>query len=108
MVPAYTCLAPEQTTMNGISYLSLINKYFGGTFVLKKDTRVGNEAIRGLSEGEKKRLTIGEMFTSMKSVFLMDSISSGLDSFTANQIIASLREFTHGEFRVRYLLFIAF
>ncbi len=107
VVPAYTCLAPEQTTMNGISYLVLIKKYFDGTFVLKKDTRVGNESIRGVSGGEKKRLTLGEMLTSTKSVFLMDSITTGLDSCTTNQIITSLRDYTQGELRVGYLLFIA-
>ncbi|KAI4352600.1 hypothetical protein L6164_006836 [Bauhinia variegata] len=41
------------------------------------DTLVGNEMIRGLSGGEKKRLTTGEMLVGPAKVFFMDGISTG-------------------------------
>lgn len=36
--------------------------------------------VRGGSDGERKRVTIGEMEFGMKYVTLMDEISTGLDS----------------------------
>ncbi|KAH9161852.1 hypothetical protein LEN26_001230 [Aphanomyces euteiches] len=44
-----------------------------------KDTIVGDAMLRGVSGGERKRVTIGEMEFGMKQVSLMDEISTGLD-----------------------------
>ncbi|RLN88945.1 hypothetical protein BBJ28_00016557 [Nothophytophthora sp. Chile5] len=54
-------------------------------------TIVGNAMHRGISGGEKKRVTTGEMEFGMKYVTLMDEISTGLDSAAAFDIIASQR-----------------
>ncbi|WJX13990.1 hypothetical protein P8452_04313 [Trifolium repens] len=51
------------------------------------DTLVGDEMRRGISGGEKKRLTTGEMLVGPAKVFLMDEISTGLDSSTTFQIV---------------------
>ncbi|CAD6249658.1 unnamed protein product [Miscanthus lutarioriparius] len=55
------------------------------------DTMVGDTMIRGISGGQKKRLTIGEMLVGPAKAFLMDEISNGLDSSTAYQIINTIR-----------------
>ncbi|TYI14672.1 hypothetical protein ES332_A08G135800v1 [Gossypium tomentosum] len=52
------------------------------------DTMVGNELIRGVSGGQKKRVTTGEMLAGPAKLLLMDEISTGLDSSTTYQIPA--------------------
>ncbi|KAF5741705.1 hypothetical protein HS088_TW10G00709 [Tripterygium wilfordii] len=59
------------------------------------DTMVGNEIMRGISGGQRKRLTTGEMLVGPAKVLLMDDISTGLDSSTAFQIVDSLKQFVH-------------
>ncbi|EGZ04791.1 hypothetical protein PHYSODRAFT_342980 [Phytophthora sojae] len=52
-----------------------------------QDTIVGDALMRGISGGEKKRVTTGEMEFGMKYVTLMDEISTGLDSAATFDII---------------------
>ncbi|PWA80656.1 pleiotropic drug resistance protein 1 [Artemisia annua] len=59
------------------------------------DTMIGDQMIRGISGGQKKRVTTGEMIVGPSKVFLMDEISTGLDSSTTFQIVKSLKEFLH-------------
>ncbi|KAL8189296.1 hypothetical protein R6Q57_028862 [Mikania cordata] len=59
------------------------------------DTLVGDQMIRGISGGQKKRVTTGEMIVGPSKVLLMDEISTGLDSSTTFQIVKSLRHFLH-------------
>ena len=59
------------------------------------DTPVGNQMIRGISGGQKKRVTTGEMIVGPKKTLFMDDISTGLDSSTTYQIIKCLRDFSH-------------
>ncbi|PKA64532.1 Pleiotropic drug resistance protein 6 [Apostasia shenzhenica] len=59
------------------------------------DTLVGDEMIKGISGGQKKRLTTGELLVGPARVLLMDEISTGLDSSTTYQIIKYLRHSTH-------------
>ncbi len=47
-----------------------------------KDTLVGDELVRGISGGQKKRVTVCEKFLAWSRVCLMDEISTGLDSST--------------------------
>lgn len=59
------------------------------------DTIVGDELTRGISGGEKKRVTTGEMITGNTHVLLLDQISTGLDSATTFSITDSLVHLTH-------------
>ncbi|KAJ3704201.1 hypothetical protein LUZ61_007906 [Rhynchospora tenuis] len=59
------------------------------------DTIVGNDMIRGISGGQRKRVTTGEMLVGPSRVFLMDEISNGLDSSTTYQIVNTLRQSIH-------------
>ncbi|GLT80511.1 hypothetical protein SLA2020_519470 [Shorea laevis] len=59
------------------------------------DTLVGDEMIRGISGGQKKRVTTGEMLVGPSRALFMDEISTGLDSSTTFQIVNSLRQSIH-------------
>ncbi|KAG2390034.1 ABC transporter G family member 36 [Vigna angularis] len=59
------------------------------------DIMVGDEMIRGISGGQKKRLTTGEMMVGPIRVLFMDEISTGLDSSTTFQIVNSIRQSIH-------------
>ncbi|XAR64952.1 Iron-chelate-transporting ATPase [Bertholletia excelsa] len=59
------------------------------------DIFVGNQMRRGISGGQKKRLTTGEMLVGPAKVFFMDDISTGLDSSTAFHIIKYTRQMVH-------------
>ncbi|CAH9131348.1 unnamed protein product [Cuscuta epithymum] len=59
------------------------------------DTPVGDEMLKGISGGQKKRLTTGELLVGPARVLFMDEISTGLDSSTTYQIVRYLRHSTH-------------
>ncbi|GER36587.1 pleiotropic drug resistance protein [Striga asiatica] len=59
------------------------------------DTLVGDENIRGISGGQKKRVTTGEMIVGPANALFMDEISTGLDSSTTYQIVNILRQQVH-------------
>ncbi|XP_051131702.1 ABC transporter G family member 31 [Andrographis paniculata] len=59
------------------------------------DTLVGNDMIRGVSGGQKKRVTTGEMVVGPRKTLFMDEISTGLDSSTTFQIVNCTRNFVH-------------
>ncbi|XVE63544.1 hypothetical protein DITRI_Ditri07aG0028500 [Diplodiscus trichospermus] len=59
------------------------------------DTMVGDEMIRGISGGQKKRVTTGEMLVGPAKALFMDEISTGLDSSTTFQIVNALRQYIH-------------
>ncbi|CAI7732467.1 unnamed protein product [Closterium sp. NIES-54] len=59
------------------------------------DTVVGNDMLRGISGGQKKRVTTGVSLVGPKQVLLMDEISTGLDSSTTFLITRCLRHLTH-------------
>ncbi|PNX79826.1 pleiotropic drug resistance protein 1-like, partial [Trifolium pratense] len=59
------------------------------------DTMVGNEMLRGISGGQRKRVTTGEMLVGPANALFMDEISTGLDSSTTFQIVRSLRQYVH-------------
>lgn len=59
------------------------------------DTPVGSAMIRGISGGQKKRVTSGEMMVGPKKTLFMDEISTGLDSSTTFQIVKCMGDFVH-------------
>ncbi|RLN87111.1 hypothetical protein BBJ28_00026902, partial [Nothophytophthora sp. Chile5] len=56
-----------------------------------QNTIVGDAMIRGVSGGERKRVTTGEMEFGNKYVLMMDEISTGLDSAATFDIITTQR-----------------
>ncbi|EGD81253.1 ATP-binding cassette transporter G2 [Salpingoeca rosetta] len=54
------------------------------------DTYVGNELIRGVSGGEKKRLNVGTELVTNPSLLFLDEPTTGLDSFNAQNVMQTL------------------
>ncbi|KAK9266397.1 hypothetical protein L1049_025254 [Liquidambar formosana] len=59
------------------------------------DILVGDDMRRGISGGQKKRVTTGEMLVGPAKAFFMDEISTGLDSSTTFQITRFMRQMVH-------------
>jgi ABC-type multidrug transport system ATPase subunit len=59
------------------------------------DILVGDNMHRGISGGQKKRVTTGEMIVGPTTALFMDEISTGLDSSTTFQIVKCLSQFCH-------------
>lgn len=59
------------------------------------DTFVGNAAIRGISGGQRKRVTSAEVLAGPQWAILMDEISTGLDSATTFAVVQSLKDVCH-------------
>ncbi|KAK2363923.1 pleiotropic drug resistance protein [Trifolium repens] len=56
------------------------------------DTVVGNAMLRGISGGQRKRVTTGEMLVGPYKALFMDEISTGLDSSTTFQVVNSMKQ----------------
>ncbi|KAL1220621.1 ABC transporter G family member 41 [Cardamine amara subsp. amara] len=59
------------------------------------DTRVGDATGPGISGGQKRRLTTGEIIVGPATTLFMDEISNGLDSTTTFQIVSCLQQLAH-------------
>lgn len=59
-----------------------------------QNTLVGDAMIRGISGGEKRRLTTAEMMMGLKPVYVMDEVSTGLDAATLLSVIKIVRMLT--------------
>lgn len=58
-----------------------------------RDTFVGNTAVRGVSGGQRRRVTVGEMITSRQPVLCGDEISTGLDAASTFDMVQVLTHF---------------
>lgn len=58
-------------------------------------TLVGSTEQRGISGGERKRLTTAEILVGQQPVVFMDEISTGLDSATTFSVIKTFRDVAH-------------
>jgi hypothetical protein len=59
-----------------------------------KNTLVGDEFVRGVSGGERKRVSIAEMMATRARVQCWDNSTRGLDASTALDFVRSLRVMT--------------
>lgn len=60
-----------------------------------RDTPIGDAMLRGVSGGERKRVTVTEMLVGPRRIMFLDEISTGLDSATLYSIISQMAEYTH-------------
>ncbi|KAF7679880.1 abc drug exporter [Alternaria burnsii] len=74
-------------------FLRVVTKLFWIEHTL--GTKVGNEMIRGVSGGEKKRVSIAEAMVTKASVQSWDNSTKGLDASTALEYVQSLRSLTN-------------
>jgi ABC-type Mn2+/Zn2+ transport system ATPase subunit len=58
------------------------------------NTVVGDGMLRGISGGQKRRVTVGEMMIPPKAMKFMDAVSNGLDASTTFDIFRALRFIT--------------
>ena len=58
------------------------------------NTKVGNEYVRGVSGGERKRVSIMECMATRGSVFCWDNSTRGLDASTALEFVKAIRALT--------------
>ena len=61
-----------------------------------EDTFVGDENLRGVSGGQRRRVTVGEMLMSRTPVICGDEISTGLDSATTYDMVETLLHIGRG------------
>ncbi|KAI1139338.1 P-loop containing nucleoside triphosphate hydrolase protein [Hypoxylon sp. FL0543] len=80
------------------SWMSKSEKYQRAEEVLVKmglkdcaDNLVGNELVKGISGGEKRRVSIAVQILTDPRVLLLDEPTSGLDAFTASSILEVLQ-----------------
>jgi len=57
-----------------------------------RNTKVGSTLSRGVSGGERRRVTVGEMEFGSKHAVCMDGISTGLDSATTFDLVSTQRD----------------
>lgn len=56
-----------------------------------QNTKIGGPAIKGVSGGERKRTSIAVELLMDPSLIFLDEPTTGLDSYTATQVIGILR-----------------
>jgi energy-coupling factor transporter ATP-binding protein EcfA2/ABC-type multidrug transport system permease subunit len=56
------------------------------------DSRIGNELVKGISGGERKRVSIGSELVTDSPLLFLDEPTSGLDSFNSVNVMSSLRK----------------
>ena len=62
-----------------------------------RDTPIGDEKMRGVSGGERKRANIAVQLISGPTVLFLDEPTSGLDSFQAQAVMESMKSIAeHG------------
>ncbi|KFU95159.1 ATP-binding cassette sub-family G member 8, partial [Chaetura pelagica] len=60
------------------------------------NTRVGNQYLRGVSGGERRRVSIGVQLLWNPGILILDEPTSGLDSFTAHNLVITLSRLARG------------
>ncbi|KAI4892052.1 hypothetical protein NFI96_022360 [Prochilodus magdalenae] len=60
------------------------------------NTRVGNDYIRGVSGGERRRVSIAVQLLWNPGILILDEPTSGLDSFTAHNLVITLSRLARG------------
>jgi len=74
-------------------FLDVLTKMYGLT--KQVETVVGNAFIRGISGGERKRLSIAEQMATRSAVNMWDGSTRGLDASSALDYVKSLRVMTN-------------
>uniref|UniRef100_A0A5B7APC2 Putative ABC transporter G family member 21 n=1 Tax=Davidia involucrata TaxID=16924 RepID=A0A5B7APC2_DAVIN len=87
-------LPNKLTKEEKIEQAELIIKELGLTRC--RNSVVGGPLFRGVSGGERKRVSIGQEMLVNPSLLLLDEPTSGLDSTTAQRIVAKLRGLARG------------
>ncbi|KAF7594854.1 hypothetical protein BBP40_008184 [Aspergillus hancockii] len=68
-----------------------LSRLFGIDGILS--TKVGNEQLRGVSGGERKRVSLAEALVTCPDLICYDNPTAGLDSSTALEFVQMIREY---------------
>ena len=85
---AFTRLPESVSSAGKLARVETVMKQLGLSHVA--NSRVGDSLKRGLSGGEKKRLSIATELVTNPSILFVDEPTSGLDSFNAYQVVQTL------------------
>lgn len=96
---AIACKTPAKR-VNNISrekYIEQTRDFIATIFGLTHtyDTKVGNDFVRGVSGGERKRVSIAEAVVARGSVYCWDNATRGLDASTALEYAKAIRIMTN-------------
>ncbi|VEU23039.1 DEKNAAC104080 [Brettanomyces naardenensis] len=78
-------------------YINTIKDLYTVLFGIKhvEKTLVGNDFVRGISGGQRKRVSIAEAMATRGTVFCYDNATRGLDASTALEFVEALRTSTN-------------
>ncbi|KAK6464612.1 ABC-2 type transporter-domain-containing protein [Scheffersomyces coipomensis] len=78
-------------------YINALMEILGTVFGLRHTykTKVGNDFIRGVSGGERKRVSIAEALACRGSIYCWDNATRGLDASTALEYTRAIRTSTN-------------
>lgn len=68
------------------------------------DTKVGNWAYRGVSGGERRRVSIGVELITKPTLLILDEPTSGLDSLSARMLVELLNSICKGQIKRTILM----
>lgn len=75
--------------------VGIVNTLLSGLGLTEiQDNFVGSSTRRGISGGERKRLSIATQLVSLPKLFILDEPTSGLDSFQAQRVIEAMKYVT--------------
>ncbi|CAL9734683.1 protein Snq2p [Monosporozyma servazzii] len=96
---AIACKTPAKR-VNNVSreeYIASIRELYATIFGLRHtyQTKVGNDFVRGVSGGERKRVSIAEALAANGSIYCWDNATRGLDASTALEYARAIRIMTN-------------
>lgn len=68
------------------------------------DQRIGSITTRGISGGEKRRLSIGLELLAAPAILVLDEPTSGLDSVSAKNVIEQLRTLSRSKYKTTIIM----
>ena len=96
---AIACKTPA-VRVQGVTrrqYIRTIKELYAAVFGLHhvQKTLVGGDFVRGISGGQRKRVSIAEAMATRGTVYCYDNATRGLDASTALEFVAALRTSTN-------------